>query len=60
VVNTSDCPTFFHEALSSNLPEHEKSLERLAQVILILVAAEAETTAKALTYISPSTYWKIP
>ncbi|OJJ72828.1 hypothetical protein ASPBRDRAFT_124116 [Aspergillus brasiliensis CBS 101740] len=50
--HTAATPAFFHEVLKSDLPPSEKSAERLAQEMLIVVAAGAETTAKALTWIT--------
>jgi cytochrome P450 len=50
--NTRAHTAFFHEVLKSDLPPSEKSAERLAQEMLIVVAAGAETTAKALTWIT--------
>lgn len=44
--------TFFHDILGSSLPEEAKSAERLAQEMQILVSAGAETTAKAMSYIT--------
>lgn len=44
--------TFFHDILGSSLPEQDKSAERLAQEMQILVSAGAETTAKAMSYIT--------
>ena len=44
--------TFFHDVLGSSLPEQDKSAERLAQEMQILVSAGAETTAKAMSYIT--------
>ena len=41
-------PTFFHDVLNSNLPPEEKSPERLAQEIQVVVGAGGETVAKAL------------
>ncbi|KAL4955914.1 cytochrome P450 [Aspergillus filifer] len=43
-------PTFFHDVLSSNLPLKEKSPERLAQEVQVVIGAGAETTAKMLTW----------
>ncbi|QKX57661.1 uncharacterized protein TRUGW13939_04779 [Talaromyces rugulosus] len=45
-------PTFFHEVLSSNLSEEEKSAERLAQEIQVVIGAGGETVAKALSWIT--------
>jgi hypothetical protein len=45
-------PTFFHEVLSSNLPAEEKSAERLAQDIQVVIGAGGETVAKALGWIT--------
>lgn len=42
-------PTIYHEILSSNLPEEEKHLNRLAQEAFTLVVAGGETTARTLT-----------
>lgn len=44
--------TFFHDVLGSSLPEQDKSEERLAQEMQILVSAGSETTAKAMSYIT--------
>jgi len=41
--------TIFHELLESDLPEEEKSLERLWQEGQVVVGAGADTTANALT-----------
>lgn len=45
-------PTFFHEVLSSSLPAEEKSAERLAQEIQVVIGAGGETVAKALSWIT--------
>jgi cytochrome P450 len=45
-------PTFFHDVLNSNLPPEEKSPERLAQEIQVVVGAGGETVAKALSWIT--------
>ncbi|KAL4971998.1 cytochrome P450 [Aspergillus desertorum] len=50
--NAPASPAFFHEVLKSDLPPSEKSADRLAQEMLIVVAAGAETTAKALAWIT--------
>ncbi|KAI9932146.1 hypothetical protein AWENTII_010475 [Aspergillus wentii] len=44
--------TLFHDILSSDLPEQEKSEARLAQEMQTIVSAGAETTAKAMSYIT--------
>ncbi|KAJ9197384.1 hypothetical protein DTO164E3_5817 [Paecilomyces variotii] len=41
--------TIFHDVLSSNLPESEKRLDRLAQEGQVIVGAGTETTSWALT-----------
>lgn len=43
-------PTFFHDVLDSNLPPEEKSAERLAQEIQVVIGAGAETGAKMLSW----------
>lgn len=43
-------PTFFHDVVSSELPEREKTPERLAQELQIVVAAGSETVAKFLSW----------
>ncbi|KAL4928992.1 cytochrome P450 [Aspergillus undulatus] len=43
-------PTFFHDVLNSNLPPEEKSPERLAQEVQVVIGAGAETTGKMLTW----------
>ena len=43
---------FFHSILDSSLPEQEKSGPRLAQEMQILIGAGAETTSKAMSYIT--------
>ncbi|KAL4922403.1 cytochrome P450 [Aspergillus aurantiobrunneus] len=43
-------PTFFHDVLNSNLPPEEKSAERLAQEVQVVIGAGAETTGKMLTW----------
>ncbi len=43
--------TIFHELLDSDLPSHEKTLQRLSDEGEILIGAGSETTAKALTHI---------
>jgi cytochrome P450 len=43
-------PTFFHDIVTSELPEREKTEERLAQELQIVVAAGAETVAKFLSW----------
>ncbi|KAL1963024.1 hypothetical protein VTN77DRAFT_8772 [Rasamsonia byssochlamydoides] len=48
----SDQPTFFHDVLSSNLPPEEKTPERLAQEMMVVIGAGAETTAKTLSVIT--------
>jgi cytochrome P450 len=45
-------PTFFHDVLKSNLPQEEKSAERLAQEIQVVIGAGGETVAKALSWIT--------
>lgn len=45
-------PTFFHDVLNSNLPPEEKSAERLAQEIQVVIGAGGETVAKALSWIT--------
>ncbi|KAG4425028.1 hypothetical protein IFR04_001798 [Cadophora malorum] len=45
-------PTIFHDILSSNLPEAEKSLDRLYQEGQTFIAAGTETTAWCLTVIT--------
>ena len=44
--------TIFHELLDSDLPSHEKSLDRLADEGEILIGAGSETTAMALSHIT--------
>lgn len=43
-------PTFFHDIVSSELPEREKTPVRLAQELQIVVAAGSETVAKFLSW----------
>ncbi|KAL3475700.1 cytochrome P450 [Aspergillus californicus] len=43
-------PTFFHDVINSNLPAEEKSAERLAQEVQVVIGAGAETTGKMLTW----------
>lgn len=43
-------PTFFHDVLDSDLPLKEKSAERLAQEIQVVIGAGGETVAKALSW----------
>ena len=43
-------PTIFHAIYESQLPDQEKSLERLAQEGFVLMAAGSDTTSRALTY----------
>ncbi|KAJ9223542.1 hypothetical protein DTO271D3_1622 [Paecilomyces variotii] len=43
-------PTFFHDVLESNLPPEEKSAERLAQEIQVVIGAGGETVAKMLSW----------
>jgi cytochrome P450 len=43
-------PTFFHDVVSSQLPEREKTHSRLAQELQIVVAAGSETVAKFLSW----------
>lgn len=43
-------PTFFHDILESGLPPEEKSAERLAQEIQVVVGAGGETVAKMLSW----------
>ncbi|KAL2822793.1 cytochrome P450 [Aspergillus cavernicola] len=43
-------PTLFHDVLNSNLPPEEKSPERLAQEVQVVIGAGAETTGKMLTW----------
>lgn len=45
-------PTFFHDVLNSSLPPEEKSAERLAQEIQVVIGAGGETVAKALSWIT--------
>ncbi|KUL82368.1 hypothetical protein ZTR_09805 [Talaromyces verruculosus] len=45
-------PTFFHDVLNSNLSPEEKSPERLAQEIQVVIGAGGETVAKALSWIT--------
>lgn len=47
----SDHPTIFHELLSSDLPAHEKSYERLWQEGSALLGAGIETTSNTLNVI---------
>ena len=47
----SDHLTIFHELLSSDLPEHEKSYERLWQEGSALIGAGVETTSNTLNVI---------
>jgi cytochrome P450 len=49
---THSHPTFFHDVLNSDLPPEEKSAERLAQEIQVVIGAGAETVAKALSWIT--------
>lgn len=41
--------TIFHTLLESNLPDEEKSLERLWQEAMLIVGAGTDTTGNALT-----------
>ncbi|KAL4804399.1 cytochrome P450 [Aspergillus unguis] len=43
-------PTFFHDVLDSNLPAEEKTPERLAQEVVVVIGAGTETTAKMLNW----------
>lgn len=43
-------PTFFHDVLNSSLPSEEKSPERLAQEVQVVIGAGTETVAKMLTW----------
>lgn len=43
-------PTFFHDVLASDLPPEEKTAERLAQEIQVVIGAGAETVAKMLSW----------
>ena len=43
-------PTFFHDVLASDLPPEEKSAERLAQEIQVVIGAGGETVAKMLSW----------
>lgn len=43
-------PTFFHDVLNSNLPAEEKSPERLAQEVQVVIGAGTETVAKMLAW----------
>lgn len=45
-------PTIFHQLLNSDLPDEEKSLERLAEEAVIVIGAGQETLAWALTVIT--------
>ncbi|KAH7417587.1 putative cytochrome P450 [Cadophora sp. MPI-SDFR-AT-0126] len=45
-------PTIFHELLESNLPPHEKSIDRLGDEAQLMIGAGLETTAWALTIIT--------
>ncbi|KAF9886373.1 hypothetical protein FE257_011518 [Aspergillus nanangensis] len=45
-------PTLFHDILSSKLPGIYKSHKRLAQEMQVVIGAGAETTAKALAFIT--------
>lgn len=45
-------PTFFHDVLNSDLPPEEKTAERLAQEIQVVIGAGGETVAKALSWIT--------
>jgi len=45
-------PTIFHELLESNLPPHEKSIDRLGDEAQLMIGAGLETTAWTLTTIS--------
>ncbi|KAL5336611.1 cytochrome P450 [Aspergillus crustosus] len=47
---TTSQHTFFHDVLDSNLPQEEKSPERLAQEVQVVIGAGAETTGKMLTW----------
>jgi cytochrome P450 len=50
VKNKASQQTFFHDVLDSNLPLEEKSPERLAQEVQVVIGAGAETTGKMLTW----------
>ena len=43
-------PTFFHDVLASDLPPEEKSAERLAQEIQVVIGAGGGTVAKMLSW----------
>jgi cytochrome P450 len=43
-------PTFFHDVVASDLPDREKTPDRLAQELQIIVAAGSETVAKFLSW----------
>ncbi|KAM3081124.1 hypothetical protein ACMFMG_005080 [Clarireedia jacksonii] len=49
---TSKHPTIFHEVLSSDLPPHEKTIERLWQEGQTVVGAGTETTAWTLSVLT--------
>ncbi|KAL5041487.1 hypothetical protein BDW71DRAFT_217824 [Aspergillus fruticulosus] len=50
VKNELSHPTFFHDVLNSNLPAEEKTPERLAQEVQVVIGAGSETTAKMLAW----------
>lgn len=51
IKSTTNHPTIFHELLSSDLPPHEKSYERLWQEGSSLIGAGVETTSNTLNVI---------
>ena len=48
----SSLPTMFHELLNSDLPESEKTAERLVQEVQAIIGAGTETTAMTLSIIT--------
>ncbi len=44
--------TFFHDVLASDLPQEEKTAERLAQQIQTVIGAGSETVAKTLSWMT--------
>ena len=42
-------PTIFHAIHNSTLPPHEKSVDRMAEEALVIIAAGGETTSRVLT-----------
>ncbi|KAI9823703.1 MAG: hypothetical protein M1819_001147 [Sarea resinae] len=48
-IESKENPTIFHELFNSDLPEEEKSVDRLSQEGLMVVLAGAETVGNALS-----------